>query len=104
MPGSSEVFNGSIVSYSNQAKMHLLDVASETLEKYGAVSTQVVEEMAEGACMALDTDCAIATSGIAGPGGGTEAKPVGTVCLVKKHRAAHSATLTTFPAIVSASL
>ena len=81
VPGSSEVFNGSIVSYSNQAKMRLLNVASETLEKYGAVSTQVVEEMVEGACMALDTDCAIATSGIAGPGGGTDAKPVGTVCI-----------------------
>lgn len=77
--GSSAYFNGSIVSYSNKAKMNLLGVQAETLELYGAVSEQTVIEMAEGAKRALATDCSIAVSGIAGPDGGTPDKPVGTV-------------------------
>lgn len=77
--GSSSVFNGGIVSYANSAKMNLLGVKASTLETYGAVSEQTVLRMADGAARALGTDCAVATSGIAGPGGGTPEKPVGTV-------------------------
>lgn len=77
--GSSEYFNGSVVSYSNQAKMDLLGVRQEDLEEYGAVSEAVVEQMARGAMERFGTQCSIATSGVAGPGGGSEEKPVGTV-------------------------
>jgi len=76
--GSSEYFKGGIVAYSNQAKINTLNVKNETVEKFGAVSQQVVEEMAIGAVKLFDTDYAIATSGIAGPTGGTDEKPVGT--------------------------
>ena len=82
--GSSSAFMGSIVAYSNNVKHRVLGVKSETLETYGAVSLQTVEEMAHGACQVIDTDCAIVTSGIAGPGGGTPDKPVGTVCIAVK--------------------
>ena len=71
VPGSSEYFNGSIVAYSNEIKMSLLHVSAETLEKHGAVSRETVTEMVKGAMKTLKTDCAVATSGIAGPGGGT---------------------------------
>ena len=77
--GSSDYFKGSIVSYANSAKMNLLNVSSSSIDEYGAVSKQVVEEMARGAISAYYTDCAIAISGIAGPDGGTIEKPVGTV-------------------------
>ena len=77
--GSSDYFSGAVVSYSNQVKMHLWQVAASDLEQVGAVSQQVVEQMACGALQALQCDCAVATSGIAGPGGGTPEKPVGTV-------------------------
>ena len=80
--GSSEYFKGSIVAYSNEVKKDLLYVSSETLEKYGAVSEETVIEMVKGAMKALKTDCAVATSGIAGPGGGTPEKPVGTVWIL----------------------
>jgi len=79
MPGSSEVFNGSVVVYAYEAKQKLIDVTLETLEKYGAVSEQCVVEMAEGCNKLFNTDFAIAVSGIAGPGGATDEKPVGTV-------------------------
>ena len=79
VPGSSEYFNGSIVAYSNEIKMSLLHVSAETLEKHGAVSRETVTEMVKGAMKTLKTDCAVATSGIAGPGGGTPEKPVGLV-------------------------
>ena len=79
IPGSSAHFLGSMVTYSNNAKMTILDVKEENLEKYGAVSEQVVREMAEGVRKKLGSDFAIATSGVAGPDGGTEEKPVGTV-------------------------
>ncbi|MCH5219615.1 MAG: CinA family nicotinamide mononucleotide deamidase-related protein [Muribaculaceae bacterium] len=82
--GSSAVFNGAVVSYANTAKINLLDVGKETIEQYGAVSRQVVFQMVDGACRALSTDCAIATSGIAGPTGGTPDKPVGTVWIAVK--------------------
>jgi len=79
MPGSSEVFNGSVVVYAYEAKQNLIGVTLETLEKYGAVSEQCVIEMAEGCNKLFNTDYAIAVSGIAGPGGATDEKPVGTV-------------------------
>ncbi|MBR5744843.1 MAG: CinA family protein, partial [Muribaculaceae bacterium] len=79
--GSSEAFVGGIVAYSNKVKISQLGVNSNTLTEYGAVSIPVVEQMATGACRRLGANCAIATSGIAGPGGGTEEKPVGTVCI-----------------------
>ena len=79
VPGSSEYFKGGIVAYSNEVKMRLLGVSPETLEKHGAVSRETVIEMARGAMKTLKTDCAVATSGVAGPGGGTPEKPVGTI-------------------------
>lgn len=77
--GCSDVFHGSIVAYANSAKRNLLGVSAESLASEGAVSETVVRQMAEGARRALGTDCAVATSGIAGPDGGTPQKPVGTV-------------------------
>ncbi len=77
--GSSAYFKGSIVAYDNSLKTAILGVPTETITSHGAVSRQVVEAMAEGARRVLQTDYAVATSGIAGPGGGTPDKPVGTV-------------------------
>ena len=77
--GSSDYFKGSVVSYANEVKEGTLGVNKETLEANGAVSEPVVRQMAEGAAKVLNTNCAIATSGVAGPGGGSEEKPVGTV-------------------------
>lgn len=77
--GSSRYFKGSIVSYSNDVKERVLGVSPEDLEQKGAVSEEVVISMAKGACHMLQVDCSIAVSGIAGPDGGTEDKPVGTV-------------------------
>ena len=77
--GSSSYFNGSIVSYTNQSKIDLLNIDHNDINKYGAVSQQVVEQMAEGVRNKLHTDYGISTSGIAGPNGGTKEKPVGTV-------------------------
>lgn len=79
VPGASDVFNGAIVSYANSVKENLLGVPADVLAARGAVSREVVELMAAGACRALGADCACATSGIAGPGGGSADKPVGTV-------------------------
>ncbi len=81
IPGSSAYFMGGIVSYSNEAKMAVLNVKQETLTKFGAVSEETVIEMAEGSRNLLKTNYAISTSGIAGPDGGTPDKPVGTVWL-----------------------
>src|SRR5210317_116743 len=77
--GSSAVFQYGIVSYSNGAKESILGVQNRTLEDHGAVSKPVVEEMAEGVLHLSGADIAVAVSGIAGPDGGTEDKPVGTV-------------------------
>lgn len=77
--GSSQYFKGSIVSYSNEIKCSILNVSQSNLDEYGAVSESVVIEMVKGAQRALNVDCAIAVSGIAGPDGGTPEKPVGTV-------------------------
>lgn len=77
--GSSNYFQGSVISYSNEVKQNNLSVDAKVLEKYGAVSEEVVKQMAEGARKHLKTDYAIACSGIAGPTGGTETKPVGLI-------------------------
>ncbi|WP_020599983.1 competence/damage-inducible protein A [Spirosoma panaciterrae] len=79
VPGSSAYFWGSIVSYSNAVKVATLGVKPETLEHFGAVSEETVRQMAEGVRTALGTNVGIATSGIAGPDGGTPDKPVGTI-------------------------
>jgi nicotinamide-nucleotide amidase len=79
-PGSSDYVAGGIVSYSNQAKMDLLGVDPALLEAHGAVSEPVAEAMAAGALKRFGADTAVATTGIAGPGGGSAEKPVGTVC------------------------
>ncbi len=81
VPGASDVVAGGVVSYSNEVKMNVLGVSAETLAANGAVSIPVVREMAAGACRATGARLTIATSGIAGPGGGSEEKPVGTVCI-----------------------
>lgn len=78
VPGSSDYYKGSVVAYSNDIKENILGVKPISILKYGAVSKEVVGEMAEGARLLMKADYAIATSGIAGPGGGTEEKPVGT--------------------------
>lgn len=82
--GSSSAFMGSVVAYSNDVKHQLLGVSLNTLNSYGAVSEPTVEEMAKGVCKTIGTDCGIATSGIAGPSGGSAEKPVGTVCIAIK--------------------
>lgn len=78
-PGSSNWYKGTVVSYSNEVKNAVLGVPSQLLDVYGAVSSEVVEKMAEGAVKLLNTDYAVATSGVAGPDGGTKEKPVGLV-------------------------
>ncbi len=77
--GSSSFFNGSVVTYTNKSKSQLLDVNDQVIEKHGAVSQQVVEQMAKNVRLKFDSDYGISTSGIAGPTGGTADKPVGTV-------------------------
>ncbi len=79
LSGSSQIFNGSIVAYQNFIKANILNVSSEILESKGAVSRECVEAMAVGASYVLGSDITISISGIAGPSGGSEAKPVGTV-------------------------
>jgi nicotinamide-nucleotide amidase len=79
LPGSSRYFKGSVVAYHNQIKKTVLGVDEIDLNRFGAVSEKVVEQMAQGARKNMDVDYAVATSGIAGPDGGTEEKPVGTV-------------------------
>ena len=79
VPGSSDYFLGGVVSYCNEVKHRVLGVSTEDLQTYGAVSRPVVEQMVRGAMRVIGADCAVATSGVAGPGGGTPAKPVGTV-------------------------
>ena len=80
VPGSSKSFKGSIVSYSNEAKVNLLNVVPSDLDRWGAVSESVAESMAIGARKSLRSDWAVSITGIAGPGGGSEEKPVGIVC------------------------
>jgi nicotinamide-nucleotide amidase len=89
VPGASAVLLAGSVTYSNEAKLAMLGVDSALIEKHGAVSKQVAQAMAEGARARANSDFALATTGIAGPGGGTEEKPVGTVfiALAAKDRA-----------------
>ena len=81
VPGSSEYFKGSVVSYSNEMKTSIVRVDKDLIEKCGAVSEQVVRELVTNALSVLSVDYAIASSGIAGPDGGTPEKPVGFVWL-----------------------
>ena len=86
IPGSSEAYKGSIVAYCNEVKANMLDVSRDDLASFGAVSLPVVRQMAEGAARVIGADLAVATSGIAGPGGAVEGKPVGTVCIAATFR------------------
>ena len=88
VPGASNVYNEGYITYSNQAKEKLLGVPHEILETVGAVSEETAAAMAEGAARAANADAALSVTGIAGPGGGTEEKPVGLVyigCYVRGH-------------------
>ncbi len=82
--GCSDVYVGGIVSYCNEVKMKLLGVSVDTLSTVGAVSQDTVRQMAAGACRVCEADCAVATSGIAGPGGAVPGKPVGTVWIAAR--------------------
>ena len=86
IPGASAVFKGSITAYANVIKQNLLSVPENLLAEYGAVSKECAEAMALGACKSLDCDCAISTTGIAGPDGGTPEKPVGLVFVGAAYR------------------
>ncbi len=87
LPGSSEWFERGFVTYSNLAKQEQLDVAHELIVGYGAVSEEVAAAMARGALQHSHADFSVAVTGIAGPGGGTAEKPVGTVCFGWSRRA-----------------
>lgn len=80
IPGSSDYFSTGIITYSNEAKMKLLNVRRKTLDEFGAVSEEVANEMALGSMKLAGSDIAISVTGVAGPGGGTKSKPVGMVC------------------------
>lgn len=82
--GSSSYFKGSVVSYANEVKINVLNVSSADIDVHGVVSEPVVQQMVNGVCKAMNTDCAISTSGIAGPGGAEPGKPVGTVWIAAK--------------------
>ena len=84
IPGSSEWFGSSFVTYSYEAKTQILGVSSEDLDNFGAVSEEIVEQMVSGALGKSDANVGVAISGIAGPAGGTDTKPVGTVCFAWK--------------------
>jgi nicotinamide-nucleotide amidase len=85
VPGASDWFAGGVISYSNRVKREILGVEEQALERHGAVSRQVVREMADGVAGLLGADAAMAVSGIAGPSGGTSEKPVGTVWMATTH-------------------
>ena len=92
VPGSSAVIEGGFVTYSNQAKMSMLSVKLEQLDQYGAVSEEVARSMAEGALGSSKADIAIACTGVAGPSGATDTKPVGLVhlsCASRQHPTLH---------------
>jgi len=86
IPGSSAWFERGFVSYSNESKHEMLSVSLDTLEQFGAVSEEIAREMAKGAVENSKADYGVAITGIAGPGGGTESKPVGTVCFAWHRR------------------
>jgi PncC family amidohydrolase len=81
VPGSSRYFAGGVIAYDDRIKRSVLKVPASLLRRHGAVSEQIVIAMARGVKRLFKTDCAIAVSGIAGPGGGTKKKPVGLVCI-----------------------
>ena len=87
LSGSSEFYKGGIVAYSNELKQRLLQVPESTITKFGAVSAETVAAMANGVRLWMKTDYGLATSGIAGPTGGTPEKPVGLVFIAVSHRA-----------------
>lgn len=91
-PGSSDYVVGGVVSYADEVKTELVGVDPGLIERHGAVSAEVAEAMAEGALARFAADVAVAITGVAGPGGGSEEKPVGTVCW--SVRSAESAALT----------
>lgn len=91
VPGASDYFLGSVIAYANEVKHAFLGVSESSINNYGAVSEQVVKEMAEGALHRFHTDYAVAVSGIAGPDGGTIEKPVGTVWIAVASKAGTSA-------------
>ncbi|WP_293989563.1 CinA family protein [Sphingomonas sp.] len=86
IPGSSEVLLGAIVTYSNDAKHGLLKVSHDVLDTFGAVSIATAWSMAQGALAVTDADVAVAITGVAGPGGGSDKKPVGTVVFARAER------------------
>lgn len=86
VPGSSDYFKGSVTAYSNEIKIRVAGVSEATIREYGAVSPQVAEEMARGGRSLLGVDICLADTGIAGPGGGTPAKPVGLFYIGLSHR------------------
>lgn len=92
LPGSSAWFEGGVVAYSYEAKEAFLGVQPQTLEQHGAVSQEAVTEMVSGALARFGAGVAVAVTGIAGPGGGTEDKPVGTVWLGWKRRGGYART------------
>jgi len=87
VPGSSDYYQGSITAYSNEVKIKVVGVKEETINKYGAVSSQVAEEMAQGGRKLLAVDICLADTGIAGPSGATPGKPVGLFYIGLSHRA-----------------
>ena len=91
IPGASEMFEAAFVTYSNAAKIGQLKVSEELVETFGAVSVAVAWAMARGALLASEADVAVAITGIAGPGGGSPAKPVGTVVFARAERDADPA-------------
>lgn len=91
IPGSSEMFEAGYVTYSNAAKIHELHVSEEVVDTFGAVSVATAWAMARGALAASDADVAVAITGVAGPGGGTPQKPVGTVVFARAERDADPA-------------
>lgn len=100
IPGSSDVVEAGLVTYSNEAKVSLLGVSLDVLETFGAVSIAIAWAMARGAINRTNADTAVAITGIAGPGGGSEKKPVGTVVFARAERGAdqdaHSADVRQF--------
>ena len=92
--GISSVFNGSIVSYSNDIKIKYLDVSKKTIKKHGVVSHECVEQMAKGAIKMFGSNIAVGISGIAGSGGGSKQKPVGMVCICVYHKCKKDKTIT----------
>jgi nicotinamide-nucleotide amidase len=93
-PGSSEYVLGGVISYANSLKTHLLGVDAQQLQSFGAVSEEVARSMAEGALRLTDADLAAGVTGIAGPSGGSEQKPVGTVCFALASRGGTTLTFT----------